>query len=222
MKWVMYGIFGRHTHHGTFDEGGNDNPCAELVNESNSSTCGDYVKDTPADPHLQFNVNSSTCEWNSSGTDAIGDYYDPDEQNFMAYTDINCMEYFSQGQGERMRNAIATLPYLQQIITDNCSIPKLSSIDQLCYPNNKTLTISNIQDNITTWQVSSNVTILSSGNSSITIGASSSINTESGWVRAALNNGTVLAMSSSRLPSIKPLTTCISASYRFKMRIGCS
>ena len=41
-----------HTHHGTFNEGGNDNPCPELVNGSNSATCGDYVTDTPADPHL--------------------------------------------------------------------------------------------------------------------------------------------------------------------------
>lgn len=108
-----------HTHHGTYNEGGNDNPCPELVNGSNSASCGDYVIDTPADPHLQFNVNQANCEWNSSGTDANGDSYNPDEKNVMAYTDVNCMEYFSQGQGERMRNAIATLPHLQQAIT-NC------------------------------------------------------------------------------------------------------
>jgi hypothetical protein len=181
-----------HTHHGTFDEGGNDNPCAELVNGSNSDTCGDYVSDTPADPHLQFDVNSSTCEWNSFGTDANGDSYDPDEQNVMAYTDINCMEYFSEGQGVRMRNAIATLPYLQQAIADNCSIQELSSIDQLCYSESKTLTISDIQDNITTWQVSSNVTILSSNNGSITVRAKYSNSTGNGWVKATLSNGIVL------------------------------
>jgi len=109
-----------HTHHGTYNEGGNDNPCPELVNGSNSATCGDYVTDTPADPHLQFDVNQSTCEWNSSGTDANGTPYNPDEKNVMSYTDVNCMEYFTEGQGERMRNAISTLPYLQQSIT-NCS-----------------------------------------------------------------------------------------------------
>ena len=181
-----------HTHHGTYNEGGNDNPCSELVNGSNSATCGDYVTDTPADPHLQFNVNQSTCEWNSSATDANGDSYNPDEKNVMSYTDINCMEYFTPKQGERARNAIATLPYLQQTVADNCSIQKLSSIDQLCYSDNKTLTISDIQNNTTNWQVSDNVTILSSNNNSITVRASSSNSTGNGWVKAILSNGTIL------------------------------
>lgn len=111
-----------HTHHGTYNEGGNDNPCPELVNGSNSSTCGDYVEDTPADPHLQFDVNQATCQWNSSAMDTNGDYYNPDEKLIMSYTDVNCMQYFSSKQGERMRNAIATLPYLQQTATTNCSV----------------------------------------------------------------------------------------------------
>jgi hypothetical protein len=181
-----------HTHHGTYNEGGNDNPCPELVNGSNSATCGDYVTDTPADPHLQFDVNQSTCQWNSSGTDANGNQYNPDEKNVMSYTDINCMEYFTEGQGERMRNAISTLSYLQQTITNNCIVQKLSSIEQLCYTNNKTLTISNLGNNTTTWQVSSNATILSSNSNSITIRASSSNSTGNGWVRAVLSNGITL------------------------------
>ncbi len=181
-----------HTHHGTYDEGGNDNPCPELVNGSNSATCGDYVTDTPADPHLQFNVDQSTCEWNSSATDANGDSYNPDEKNVMSYTDINCMEYFTPKQGERMRNAINTLSYLQQTVTDNCLVQKLSSIEQLCYDNNQTLTISNISNNSATWQVSSNVTILSSNNNSITVSASSSNSTGNGWVKATLSNGITL------------------------------
>ncbi len=113
-------IFLWHTHHGTFPEGGNDNPCAELVNGSNASTCGDYVTDTPADPHIQFNVNSS-CNWLGSGTDSNGQSYNPDEQNIMAYTTPQCMSYFTSLQGLRMRNAIATLPYLQQCIVNCCA-----------------------------------------------------------------------------------------------------
>jgi len=181
-----------HTHHGTYNEGGNDNPCPELVNGSNSATCGDYVTDTPADPHLQFNVNQSTCEWNSSATDANGDSYNPDEKNVMSYTDINCMEYFTPRQGERMRNAITTLSYLQQTVTDNCLVQKLSSIEQLCYTNSQTLTISNISNNTTIWQVSSNVTILSSNNNSITVRAFLSNSSGNGWIRATLNNGIIL------------------------------
>lgn len=112
-------LFLWHTHHGTFPEGGNDNPCAELVNGSNASTCGDYVTDTPADPHIQFNVNAS-CQWLGSGTDSNGQSYNPDEQNIMAYTTPQCMSYYTQLQGLRMRNAIATLPYLQQCVVSCC------------------------------------------------------------------------------------------------------
>tara|TARA_B110001452_G_scaffold224243_1_gene197719 strand:- start:558 stop:1973 length:1416 start_codon:yes stop_codon:yes gene_type:complete len=181
-----------HTHHGTYNEGGNDNPCPELVNGSNSATCGDYVTDTPADPHLQFDVNQSTCQWNSSGTDANGNPYNPDEKNVMSYTNINCMEYFTTGQGERMRNAISTLPYLQQTVSDNCIVQKLSSIEQLCYDNSKTIQLNNNQNNPVSWQVSSNVTILTSNNNSITVRASSSNSTGDGWVKATLSNGIIL------------------------------
>lgn len=45
-----------HTHHGTVVEGGGDiNQCAELVNGSNSTNCGDYISDTPADPNSWSN-----------------------------------------------------------------------------------------------------------------------------------------------------------------------
>ena len=111
-------LFLWHTHHGT-GEGGYDNPCAELVNGNNSSTCGDYVEDTPADPHIQFNVNSS-CQWQGSGTDANGDNYNPDERNIMAYTTPQCMDYITPLQGSRARNAIATLPFLQQTVVSCC------------------------------------------------------------------------------------------------------
>ena len=109
-------LFLWHTHHGTYYEGGDSYQCPELVDGSNSSTCGDYISDTPADPHLQFNVNYSTCSWNGSGIDANGDSYNPDETLIMAYSHPDCMSYFSDEQGERMRNAIATLSFLQQTV----------------------------------------------------------------------------------------------------------
>ena len=107
-----------HTFHGTYNEGGDSNQCSELVDGSNSSFCGDYVTDTPADPHLQFNVNYPSCTWNSSGNDSNGDNYDPDEALIMTYTHPDCMSYFSIGQGQRMRNAIATLPHLINSVVD--------------------------------------------------------------------------------------------------------
>jgi len=112
-------LFLWHTFHGTA-EGGNDNPCAELVNGSNADTCGDYVIDTPADPNMNFNTPYPNCEWTGSDTDANGDNYNPDEQNIMAYTNFSCMDYFTSLQGSRARNALATLPFLQQTVVSCC------------------------------------------------------------------------------------------------------
>jgi hypothetical protein len=85
--------------------------CKELVNGSNSATCGDLVSDTPADNNIIFNnQNSISCVWTcpSSCTDVNGDYYNPDVHNIMAYTYPNCMQFFTNGQGQRMRDFIAT------------------------------------------------------------------------------------------------------------------
>jgi len=109
-------LFLWHTHHGTSPERGDTLQCAELVDGSNGAICGDYISDTPADPLLNFNVIDSTCIWTGSGTDANGDSYNPDEELIMAYTHPDCMSYFSKKQGERMRTAIATLPFLQQTV----------------------------------------------------------------------------------------------------------
>ena len=100
-----------HTHHGTYNEGGNDNPCPELVNGSNSSTCGDYVEDTPADPKLSGKVNNN-CVYTGTGTDANNQAYAPDVDLIMSYARNSCRTRFSSKQGERMRDAIENLPYL--------------------------------------------------------------------------------------------------------------
>lgn len=149
-------LFLWHTHHGTYNEGGNDNPCAELVNGSNSEVCGDYVVDTPADPHLHFNVNPSTYQWLGSGQDANGDNYQPDTRQIMSYTDIRCMTYFSSGQGERMRNAIEALPYLQaaSVSIHGPTVPTSTSVYYLeNLPSNYSVTWS--------WKNSSTIPIVS-------------------------------------------------------------
>jgi hypothetical protein len=111
-----FGLF--HTFHGLCrNEGG----CPELVDGSNCDVCGDFVCDTPADPTIG-NKDISTCEWNgitcnnNSNTDANGDHYLPDPANLMAYSPSLCREYFTQGQGERMRIMIAKYPELQLVI----------------------------------------------------------------------------------------------------------
>lgn len=113
-------LFLWHTFHGTVNEGGSDtSQCKELVNGTNGNTCGDYVADTPADPHLSFNVNYPACNWTSSGaTDTNGDSYNPDTRLIMSYTNPSCMSKITIGQGQRARNAIATLPHLQNATVD--------------------------------------------------------------------------------------------------------
>lgn len=102
--------------------------CVEFVNGSNCTTCGDFVCDTPADPYLGFNVDTTTCIWNSSGTDPNGDPYAPDEANIMAYTQPVCMQYFTNGQGLRMRTAIANEPLLQQVCVPDFAYRQNGSI----------------------------------------------------------------------------------------------
>lgn len=107
-----------HTHHGC--ESGN----WELTNGSNCATAGDFVCDTPADPHMQFYVDATTCEWNGTAHPYCAgaapeplSSYTPDTNVIMAYTAPECMAYFTSEQGDRMRNSIATLPYLQATLT---------------------------------------------------------------------------------------------------------
>lgn len=109
------GLF--HTHHGTIDEG-TAGECPELVNGSNSSICGDFVMDTPADPFLGFNVNL-VCEWLGAGIDANGQAYDPDENIIMSYTSPVCMQYFTDGQTQRMLLSISNSSVLQQVSSAN-------------------------------------------------------------------------------------------------------
>ena len=110
-----------HTHHGC-ESGGT----WESTDGSNCSIAGDFVCDTPADPFLSFNVNASTCEWSGvagcSPPEPLS-AYNPDEKVIMAYTFPGCMGYFTAGQGQRMRNSIASLPYLQatQTTSSDCS-----------------------------------------------------------------------------------------------------
>lgn len=113
-----------HTFHGLCESG-----CAEFVNGSNCTTCGDYVCDTPADPQ-QFQVintgNGCFCSGTTCGvpnTDVYGNYYNPDENNIMAYTLPSCMQYFTHGQGLRMRYFLANSSILQPVIVpDNYTI----------------------------------------------------------------------------------------------------
>lgn len=108
-----------HTHHGTVAETGDPNQCAECVSGYNSTYCGDYINNTPADPNINYNVDVN-CSWLGLGYDNCvspfqGNAYTPDELNIMSYTDPFCMAYFSPGQGVRMKKALMVIPHLQNL-----------------------------------------------------------------------------------------------------------
>ncbi len=83
-----------HTHYGL----------DELVDGSNCDTQGDFVCDTPADPNLSGNTDSS-CNYTggSSIVDANGDTYNPDPTNLLSYAG-SCRNRFTSGQCYRMQS----------------------------------------------------------------------------------------------------------------------
>lgn len=82
-------------------------------------TQGDRICDTPADPNMNYNVNSSNCSWNNFGlVDPNGAVYNPDVKNIMGYSSPECQEYFTAGQGLWMRDAIAFSDVLHNCVVD--------------------------------------------------------------------------------------------------------
>ncbi len=109
-----------HTHMGFKSHGVEDfdsNTCRELIDGSNSTICGDYISDTPADPYLRGEVDctSGVCIYDGDAVEPGrgGKAYNPDVNNYMSYTTPTCLSQFSNGQVSAMRNAINTIPHLQ-------------------------------------------------------------------------------------------------------------
>ncbi|MFC7526377.1 M43 family zinc metalloprotease [Parapedobacter sp. GCM10030251] len=150
------GLF--HTHRGTagIELGGGPAQCPELVNGSNSSTCGDYVTDTPADPK-QWSISS--CAYIGTGTDANGAHYSPLTDNAMSYVLPSCLQSFTPLQIARMHTAI-----------DNSAILR-NAMSQITGPNivctTGTYSISNFPSGAAiTWSVSGNINISGPTNNS--------------------------------------------------------
>ena len=101
-----------HTHHGTDPR---DGGTPEFVNGSNSTTAGDFVSDTPADPnkwYAGFYVGGDL-------TDANGDKYNPDPLNLMSYSGHDNRGKITPKQCEMMYNTIANQRALQMTCTTN-------------------------------------------------------------------------------------------------------
>jgi len=65
--------------------------------------------------------------------------------------------------------------------------PLFDDVDQVCYDVNTLINLNNSQNYPVTWQVSSNVTKISSNNQSITIRSKYATSPGSGWVKATVN-----------------------------------
>jgi hypothetical protein len=82
--------------------------CVEEIPRTNCTTCGDLLCDTPADFGLELNtdnVNEQTCQY--VGNEVLNGFtYAPDVRNIMSYTFPRCMNGFTRGQMDRMRNFI--------------------------------------------------------------------------------------------------------------------
>ncbi len=73
---------------------------AERTNlaQANCESAGDYFCDTPADPRLSSGDVNARCEYTGDATDANGDAYAPDANNFMSYSRKICRNEFTSQQ----------------------------------------------------------------------------------------------------------------------------
>jgi len=149
-----------HTHRGTVSEGGGGpTQCAELVNGSNGSTCGDYVSDTPADPNKW-----SGCNYIGTGTDANGQTYHPSTSNIMSYVAPSCLTQLTAGQISRIHASLEGSASLKATY-----MPDISGPSQFCI--SSTYSISNLPTGSTvTWSASpSNIVSISTSNNVATV-----------------------------------------------------
>lgn len=112
-----------HTHHGTSIDERSSNSLPELVDGTNSTTCGDFISDTPADPNIW-----NGCVYIGTLKDANGDSYSPSAVNIMSYA--SCRSEFTSLQNERMLDTIeknaeikATINLLPDVLV-SCLVPK--------------------------------------------------------------------------------------------------
>jgi hypothetical protein len=85
---------------------------SEFVDESNCTTAGDLICDTPAD--INPAPVSPSCLWTGTNQDAHGQYYTPTIGNIMSYHPATCKTPFTVGQLNQMLNYyLAARTYLR-------------------------------------------------------------------------------------------------------------
>ncbi|MFD0976772.1 T9SS type A sorting domain-containing protein [Salinimicrobium gaetbulicola] len=102
----------------------------------------------------------------------------------MSYTRPNCLKYFTNGQGIRMRDAILNSPVLQPVLNCNCTVAAFLGKSTICSTETASYTIP---CNNSSFTVSSNLQVISSTSNSITIKAANSSVNGSAFVEASIN-----------------------------------
>jgi hypothetical protein len=154
-----------HTFQGTLS---GTSGCAENINGSNCNTCGDYVCDTPADARI-----------------GVSGGYNPDMTNDMSYYDPNSLDHFTGQQGLRMRNAIGGSPILQATLSSQCAT--ITGANTVCSTSNSQYSLINPQNSTVVWSVSSNLQIVNSLNTGITISAMNATTNGQATITANIN-----------------------------------
>jgi len=159
-----------------------------IETEENCTIAGDLLCDTPADPNLRSNTSATDPNFpyfvDSSCNYTKGDGYSPDTKNIMSYTRPSCLEHFTNGQAIRMRDAILNSPVLQPVLNCTCTIAAFFGKSTIC--STETATYS-IPCNTSTFTISSNLQLISSTNSSITVKPINSSVNDNAFVKATIN-----------------------------------
>ncbi len=145
--------------------------CAELIESTspNCNDCGDRVCDTPAD---EGNGNANG--------------FSPDLTNFMSY--YPNLDHFTDGQELRMRDAIFAENILQNVTSNSCTPPIITSDNiTICEDTLTTFTIENAEPPYN-WLVSNNIEIIENNGNSISVTANSSSNSN-GLIEATFPGG---------------------------------
>lgn len=138
-------------------------PGGSIETSSNCDYAGDKICDTPPDPGLNPQNVDIFCNYTNN------DGFNPDTKNIMSYSLLHCFKHFTSGQNTRMRNAFASSSVLQNVVSNSCFISEINGSSTACN-SNTTYTLQNGGSSVT-WQVSSNLQIVSSNNTSITVKA---------------------------------------------------
>lgn len=90
--------------------------CEELADGSNCTICGDFICDTPAESTSYIFAETNACAFFANFNDPNGNPEHPILSNIMNYVRPSCYQGFTNGQGARMRSAIAMNPTIASAV----------------------------------------------------------------------------------------------------------